>query len=94
MHGINSVIVKTDHYADLMNKEQVTSKRKLQRKRIPLDDDSSSVSRSQQSLPPRRDDMKLEDGIVGFENNALYCYMNACLQCLLPISELRDHFLK
>lgn len=33
-----------------------------------------------------------EDGIVGLENNTFYCYMNACLQCLLPITELRDHF--
>ena len=29
---------------------------------------------------------------MGLENNTFYCYMNACLQCLLPISELRDHF--
>ena len=33
-----------------------------------------------------------EDGIVGLENNTFYCYMNACLQCLLPITELRDHY--
>lgn len=33
-----------------------------------------------------------EDGIVGLENNTFYCYMNACLQCLVPIRELRDHF--
>ena len=35
----------------------------------------------------------LEDGIVGLHNNTYYCYMNACLQCLLPIDELRDHFI-
>lgn len=29
---------------------------------------------------------------MGLENNTFYCYMNACLQCLLPITELRDHF--
>lgn len=34
----------------------------------------------------------MEDGIVGLENNTFYCYMNACLQCLVPILELRDHF--
>lgn len=33
-----------------------------------------------------------EDGIVGLENNTFFCYMNACLQCLVPIHELRDHF--
>ena len=33
-----------------------------------------------------------EDGIVGLENNTFYCYMNACLQCLVPVWELRDHF--
>lgn len=35
----------------------------------------------------------IQDGIVGLHNNTFYCYMNACLQCLLPIDELRDHFL-
>lgn len=33
-----------------------------------------------------------EDGIVGLQNNTFYCYMNACLQCLVPITELRDHY--
>lgn len=33
-----------------------------------------------------------EDGVVGLENNTFFCYMNACLQCLLPIEEMRDHF--
>ena len=37
--------------------------------------------------PPR-----YQDGIVGLENNTFYCYMNACLQCLLPVTELRDHY--
>ena len=36
---------------------------------------------------------ELKDGIVGLKNNSLYCYMNACLQCLLPIDELRDHYI-
>ena len=36
---------------------------------------------------------QLEDGIVGLHNNTYYCYMNACLQCLLPIDELRDYFI-
>ena len=35
----------------------------------------------------------LEDGIVGLYNNTYYCYMNACLQCFLPIEELRDHYI-
>ncbi len=35
----------------------------------------------------------LRDGIVGLRNNSLYCYMNACLQCLFPIDELRDYYL-
>ena len=33
-----------------------------------------------------------EDGIVGLQNNTFYCYMNACLQCLVPIDELRDYY--
>jgi len=36
----------------------------------------------------------LKDGILGLKNNSLYCYMNACLQCLIPIVELRDYFIK
>lgn len=35
----------------------------------------------------------LKDGIVGLKNNSLYCYMNACLQCLLPITVLRDYYM-
>jgi ubiquitin C-terminal hydrolase len=27
------------------------------------------------------------------KNNRYYCYLNAFLQCLAPISELRNHFL-
>lgn len=36
---------------------------------------------------------ELKEGIVGLKNNSLYCYMNACLQCLIPISEMRDYYL-
>lgn len=36
---------------------------------------------------------QIQDGIVGLKNNNLYCYMNACLQCLLPIEEFRDYYL-
>lgn len=36
---------------------------------------------------------ELKDGIIGLKNNSLYCYMNACLQCLLPIDELRDYYI-
>ena len=37
--------------------------------------------------------MNLQNGIVGLKNNSLYCYMNACLQCLLNITQLRDYYL-
>ena len=37
---------------------------------------------------------ELKDGICGIKNNSLYCYMNACLQCLLPIEEFRDYMLR
>lgn len=36
---------------------------------------------------------ELKEGIVGLKNNSLYCYMNACLQCLIPIYEMRDYYL-
>ena len=41
----------------------------------------------------KRHHKELKDGIVGLKNNSLYCYMNACLQCLLPIDELRDYYI-
>lgn len=37
---------------------------------------------------------ELKDGIVGLKNNSLYCYMNACLQCFLPIEEFRDYMIQ
>jgi ubiquitin C-terminal hydrolase len=45
------------------------------------------------SIQVSRHHKELKDGIVGLKNNSLYCYMNACLQCLLPITELRDYYL-
>ena len=36
---------------------------------------------------------KIGTGVVGLENNRFFCYMNACLQCLIPIDELRNHFI-
>ena len=41
----------------------------------------------------RKEERQLEDGIVGLHNNTFFCYMNACLQCLLAIAPLRDFFL-
>lgn len=35
----------------------------------------------------------IREGVIGLRNNSLYCYMNACLQCLLPIDEMRDYYL-
>jgi ubiquitin C-terminal hydrolase len=34
----------------------------------------------------------ITEGICGFQNNSLYCYMNSCLQCLLAIDNLRDYY--
>ena len=39
-------------------------------------------------------DKGLKDGIVGLQNNSLFCYMNACLQGLLVIDEMRDYYLE
>ena len=49
--------------------------------------DTGSISK----LPKNHKEMK--DGIIGLKNNNLYCYMNSCLQCLLPIEELRDYYI-
>ena len=37
--------------------------------------------------------LDLGDGIIGLKNNSLYCYMNACLQCLMNIDSLRDYYI-
>lgn len=50
----------------------------------------TSIS-SEPPVKPRRQLSK--DGIVGLKNNSLYCYMNATLQCMIPIADLRDYFL-
>lgn len=33
-----------------------------------------------------------EDGVVGLKNNSMYCYLNACMQCLAPIDQLKQHY--
>ncbi len=35
----------------------------------------------------------ISDGIVGIRNTSYYCYLNALMQCMVPITELRDHYL-
>ena len=50
-------------------------------------DEPTTVQKKHKKMP------EIEDGIVGLHNNTYYCYMNACLQCFLPIEELRDHFI-
>lgn len=35
---------------------------------------------------------QVTEGICGFQNNSLYCYMNSCMQCLLAIDNLRDYY--
>ena len=37
--------------------------------------------------------LDLSDGIVGIRNINYYCYLNAFMQCLVPLNEMRDHFL-
>lgn len=33
------------------------------------------------------------DGLVGLQNYSYFCYLNSCLQCLISIEQLRDHYL-
>mmetsp|Transcript_19207 Transcript_19207/g.18346 ORF Transcript_19207/g.18346 Transcript_19207/m.18346 type:complete len:90 (-) Transcript_19207:716-985(-) len=40
------------------------------------------------------DPSRIGIGLVGIKNISNFCYMNACLQCLLPIDELKDYFLR
>ena len=57
------------------------------------------TNHSQKNVVPAADMVEgrykgpIREGIVGLANNSLYCYMNALLQCLLPIEELRDYYL-
>lgn len=48
------------------------------------------ISRTTRGYKKMKD---LKEGIVGLKNNSLYCYMNAILQCLMPIEEMRDYYL-
>ena len=60
------------------------------------DSDAESLKTTpfKQESPTRpRKLTKLGNGIIGLQNNSYHCYMNAVLQCLLPINELRDHFI-
>ena len=52
---------------------------------------SELLSRSSRGYKKMRD---LKEGVVGLKNNSLYCYMNAILQCLMPIEDLRDYYLQ
>ena len=45
-----------------------------------------------ESSPPRAKAGGFSQGIVGLRNESNYCYMNACLQCLIAIDELRDYY--
>lgn len=53
----------------------------------------SSSAYKQDTTRTNQNNQKLKDGIVGLKNNSLYCYLNSCIQCLLPIEAMRDHFL-
>lgn len=52
---------------------------------------SDLLSRSSRGFKKIKD---LKEGIVGLKNNSLYCYMNAILQCLMPIEDLRDYYMQ
>ncbi len=36
---------------------------------------------------------QLTHGVAGFENNYLFCYLNACLQMLVSVAPLRNFLL-
>jgi ubiquitin C-terminal hydrolase len=38
--------------------------------------------------------LELREGVVGLKNNSLYCYMNATLQCMACVDDLRDYILE
>lgn len=69
--------MNVNNYEDTTNQSQGSSKRK-------------EITQIKAVKKYRRD---LKDGIVGLKNNSLYCYMNACLQCLINIDPLRDYYL-
>ena len=99
MYGGGPAVVSNDMYRTYeARKDHAAIKRKTEsQKRLQEEEDSRSY-RSQNSAQraqgnSQRQMQHLEDGIVGLHNNTFYCYMNACLQCLLPIEELRDHFI-
>ena len=52
-----------------------------------------SMANTMKTSKKRVHHKELKDGIVGLKNNSLYCYMNACLQCILTITEMRDYYM-
>ena len=52
-----------------------------------------TVSNQSEKKQPIQNLDNLKDGILGMRNNSYYCYLNAFMQCLAPITEMRDHYL-
>ena len=62
---------------------------------LPTGDMSLAQRVEEQRLAQQRQDLlsQLSEGIVGLQNYSYYCYMNSCLQCLLAVEQLKDHFI-
>ena len=98
LYGGGPALVNNTAFAHFEAHDEPASK--LIKTQMPItESEHQSETESQTTTPqphetPAKSKLpRLEDGIVGLQNNTFYCYMNACLQCLLPINELRDHFI-
>lgn len=91
-HGSDVALVDNGYFRDQTPIQHNQAQR-------PSDEDCLSQASSLRTSYQARDTQSIRslsnlgDGIVGLHNNAFFCYMNACLQCLIAIEPLRDHFL-
>ena len=105
IYGGGPAIVKNDHYQKIELAEKRKTRLQEQVKEQDSVEEDQDDRQPQYSRPTKYDNRQpesqtrkytqlpaYEDGIVGLENNTYYCYMNACLQCLVAIEELRDHY--
>lgn len=70
------------------------SSSKSNKKNKKRNDDSEDENKMEKVTTQKKiKNSSLGDGIIGLKNNSLYCYMNACLQCLLSIDSLRDYYI-
>lgn len=55
---------------------------------------SQKIEEQKRQIEQMNFNSMLSEGIIGLQNYSYYCYLNSCLQCLLVIEQLRNHYLR